>query len=45
MKPPNVQCTIQWRRTLAVNHQSPNNIIVDGMPRLVLDIKCVIVLT
>ena len=42
MKPPNSQCTSQWRRGVTTDINSRNNISVDGMPRHILDIRRVV---
>ena len=42
VKPPNAQYTTQWGRGEISDVQSPNNLSVDGMPRHILDLMCVV---
>ena len=42
VKPPNVRCTTQWGRGIVTGSQSPNNLIVNGTPRHILDLRRVI---
>ena len=42
MKLPSTWCTMQWGRGVVMRIQSPDNLIVDGMPRHILDLRQVI---
>ena len=39
VKPPNVKCTTLWGRGVVTGMQSKNNVIVDGVPRHILDLR------
>ena len=39
MKPPNAKCTTCWGRGVVTGTQSKNNVIVDGVPRHILDLR------
>ena len=38
----NARCTTQWGRGVIADVQSPNNLSVVGMPRHILDLRCVV---
>ena len=42
MKPPSTWCMTQWGRRVVTGIQSPNNLIIDGMPWHILDLRPVI---
>ena len=39
VKPPNAKCTTRWGRGVVTGTQSKNNVIVDGVPRHILDLR------
>ena len=45
VKPPDARCTTQWHKGIVTHVNSLNNISVDGMPRHVLDVRPVVVLS
>ena len=42
VKPPNVRCTTKWNRGTVTKVNSRNNVMVDGMPRHILDVRPVV---
>ena len=39
VKPPGVRCTTQWSRGRVTGRNTSNNIVVEGVPRHILDIR------
>lgn len=39
VKPPNAKCTSRWGRGVVTGTQSKNNVMVDGVPRHILDLR------
>ena len=42
VKPPNARCTSQWGRGRVTEVNSQNNVMVDGVPRHILDVRRVV---
>ena len=38
VKPPNARCVTEWNRGRVTGNNSSNNVIVDGVPRHILDV-------